>query len=162
MNLLIFHSLFFISLYRRVMRWSLVVDTMVRRRAFSGQGQKCIPMCKSPLDDLFHGIDTEAFDIMLQDNGDIMLLNPGDDILYDNGCIGCFAGITAGDIPVKILISHIREVFGQFGHNTGAVAFADGIGASAGKRTRVVRIPVAFSMVSCCLRRSAKKASSLA
>lgn len=131
--LLIFHSLFFISLYRRVMRWSLVVDTMVRRRAFSGQGQKCIPMCKSPLDDLFHGIDTEAFDIMLQDNGDIMLLNPGDDILYDNGCIGCFAGITAGDIPVKILISHIREVFGQFGHNTGAVAFADGIGASAGK-----------------------------
>ena len=101
------------------MRWLLVVDTMVRRRAFSGQGQKCIPMCKSPLDDLFHGIDTEAFDIMLQDNGDIMLLNPGDDILYDNGCIGCFAGITAGDIPVKILISHIREVFGQFGHNTG-------------------------------------------
>ena len=115
------------------MRWSLVVDTMVRRRAFSGQGQKCIPMCKSPLDDLFHSIDTEAFDIMLQDNGDIMLLNPGDDILYDNGCTGCFAGITAGDIPVKILISHIREVFGQFGHNTGAVAFADGIGASAGK-----------------------------
>ena len=133
MNLLIFHSLFFISLYRRVMRWSLVVDTMVRRRAFSGQGQKCIPMCKSPLDDLFHGIDAEAFDIMLQDNGDIMLLNPGDDILNDNGCIGCFAGITAGDIPVKILISHIREVFGQFGHNTGAVAFADGIGTSAGK-----------------------------
>ena len=106
---------------------------MVRRRAFSGQGQKCIPMCKSPLDNLFHGIDAEAFDIMLQDNGDIMLLNPGDDILNDNGCIGCFAGITAGDIPVKILISHIREVFGQFGHNTGAVAFADGIGTSAGK-----------------------------
>ena len=82
MNLLIFHSLFFISLYRGVMRWLLVVDTMVRRRAFSGQGQKCIPMCKSPLDDLFHGIDTEAFDIMLQDNGDIMLLNPGDEVAY--------------------------------------------------------------------------------
>ena len=103
MNSLIFSQPSF--LYRGTMRWLLVVDTMVRRRAFSGQGQKCIPMCKSPLDNLFHGIDAEAFDIMLQDNGDIMLLNPGDDILNDNGCIGCFAGITAGDIPVKILIS---------------------------------------------------------
>ncbi|MFR1976366.1 MAG: hypothetical protein ACLS2X_05300 [Coprococcus sp.] len=99
------------------MRWSLVVDTMVRRRAFSGQGQKCIPMCKSPLDDLFHGIDTKPL-ISAAGQWRHHAAESRDDILYDDGCTGCFAGITAGDIPVKILISHIREVFGQFGHNT--------------------------------------------
>ena len=106
---------------------------MVCCRTISLQRQKCIAMCQSPLDNLFNTIDAESFDIVLKNDGNVVLLNAGDDILNDNGCIGCFAGITAGDIPVKILISHIREVFGQFGHNTGAVAFADGIGTSAGK-----------------------------
>ena len=109
---------------------------MVCCRTISLQRQECIAMCQSPLDNLFNTIDAESFDIVLKNDGNVVLLNAGDDILNDNRGIGCLTGVSAGNIPVKILEAHICKILSQFGHDTGAIALADCVGASARKTNK--------------------------
>mgnify|MGYP006949681017 CR=1 FL=1 len=109
---------------------------MVCCRTISLQRQKCIAMCQSPLDNLFNTIDAESFDIVLKNDGNVVLLNAGDDILNDNRGIGCLTGVSAGNIPVKILEAHICKILSQFGHDTGAIVLADCVGASARKTNK--------------------------
>ena len=107
---------------------------MVCCRTISLQRQKCIAMCQSPLDNLFNTIDAESFDIVLKNDGNVVLLNAGDDILNDNRGIGCLTGVSAGNIPVKILEAHICKILSQFGHDTLLTVLE----LPPGKRTRVV------------------------
>ena len=83
-------------------RWAVVI-----------QGQERIAVVQAPLNDFFYGVHAERFDIVLKHHGNIMLLDPRNDVFRHLVGIGSFPCVTAGDVPVEFLANKANAVFAR-------------------------------------------------
>ena len=102
-----------------------------------------IAVFKAPEDDLLNGVDAEALDVVLEDDGGMPVADAFRDVGSDRVALrgGAFpACITGISVPVKVLVTQVPDVGCQARHDAG-VEFADGVGAPAREAADQGRCP---------------------